>query len=235
LDVKHAVHAEMAELIHRYVRDRMSPDEAAQFEEQYFADPSLARLVEAEQVLVLTPDLIGEGKGAAPAPPRRPAATYYAWAASIMLACALAAILALGQQLQGYRADANRLAAHIARLEQPLLVVTAVPLSSMRAAAAERPAYRFALPTEPGAIVRLTVPVPPGGAGEARTVSLSLSQAGGPTVWSREQRIGARQKSLELALGQDALEPGAYALSVADDGGRPLASYAFEVLPAAAP
>ena len=233
MDVKHAEHAAMAELIHRYVGDRMSPDEAAQFEEQYFADPSLARLVEAEQVLVRAPDLIGEATVAAPAPPRRPRVTVWAMAASVLLAAALAAILALGQQLTDYRAEANRLAAHIARLEQPLLVVTAVPLSSMRAAAAERPAYRFALPEEPGAVVRLTVPVPPGAAGSG-PLSLTLVEAGGPAVWTREYAIGRRQRSLELALGQGALEPGTYALTLADGGGQRLAEFSFEVLPPAA-
>ena len=233
MDVKHAAHAEMAELIHRYVRDRMSPDEAAQFEEQYFADPSLARLVEAEQVLVRAPDLIGEGTAAAPAPPRRPRFTVWAMAASVLLAAALAAILALGQQLTDYRAEANRLAGRLAQLEQPLVVVTSVPLSSLRAAAAERPAYRFALPEEPGAAVRLTVPVPPGAAGSG-PLSLALVEAGGPEVWTREYAVGPRQRSLELALGQGALEPGAYALILANGGGQRLAEFSFEVLPPAA-
>lgn len=213
--------------IHRYVRGQMSTEEAERFEERYFADDELASLVAAEQMLwrssAFTP------RAAATALPRTeptirpPALLPYAWAAGLLLA------LAIGWHLPSIPGPA-----HVAESgAAPVQVVQSVRLSTLRAAATERPDFRFALPASPTRAIQLVLPLPPSADAAPRVLKLvAQARPDEPFASYAVTPGGAR---MELSLPGGSLGVGRYQLVLEDaepaEGPPVRARYAFEVLP----
>src|SRR5262245_55660598 len=145
-------HSELANRISRYVRGELSRQEAEEFEELYFQDDELARLVEAEQILEQAPDLLGSKSvrnqlGSRWSFTRAFGERRYAYAASFMVVAAGAALVWLGGDYRTLQQENARLQAAVAH---PTVSDGIVRLSAMRAAADEEPAFTIELPGDPG-------------------------------------------------------------------------------------
>jgi hypothetical protein len=224
---------DIQERIESYVRGELPEAEAAAFEERYFADEALARLVEAEQLLVQGKSWIGDDPRFSPAAAsgveRMPRS--YAWAAGLLLAMVLPGLAYSLIKLAQYRSESVELARQLEVLDAPAVTSIRVRLSPLRAAPGERPPWRFALPDD-GTAVSLVLPVPvdeqhSGG------IQLALYPAGSATpTWAAVAPVAGG--TAELVLRRGLLEPGIYRLQMAGPeraGGAVIAEFAFEILP----
>jgi hypothetical protein len=205
-------HIERENVVDRYVFGRLSPAEAESFEEHYLSCPACLEQIE------LTERLRAVAKQAAVAEASRPRAA--SWApfgikkAPLLLAAALL-LAALAPSYLWWRAGAAR----------PEVNALVVALAAVRGGAADQE-------------VQL-------GAGTPSVVlSLQLEEAGatrynavvardGRELWRSEDLRPSAQETLVVTLPAALLAPGEYRVDVAEAAppGRPVASFAFRVVP----
>src|SRR5262245_22267105 len=227
---------DLPDRIGRYVRGELSDREAEAFEELYFQDDQLARLVEAEQILQQAPDLIGREHGRHESGshgwiPRALGEPRYAYAAGIALFGILAGMLALGIHNRTLREANVRLLA----AARPSVADGFVRLSAVRGVSEEEHAFTVVLPQAADRFVTLLLPVPETGAGNAGPATVRLSRRdAGESLWERDVDASALAAQLVVVnLPGGTMEPGDYAITLLQqrDAAEPitLAEYAFRV------
>jgi len=230
-------HSGLADRISRYVRGELSRQEAEEFEELYFQDDELARLVEAEQILQQAPDLLGSR------PTRNQLGSHssfaqafgsrrYAYAASIMIVAAGAALVWLGGDYRTLRQEHARLRA---ASPHPTVSDGIVRLSAMRDASDAEPAFTVELPSGADRLITLMLPVPAADAAVAGGAAVRLSKRGGGVVWEQELDDGVLASQFLLVnLPGGVVEPGDYVIALQRHRGAAeaitVAEYAFRAV-----
>lgn len=227
------------DLVQRYVRGELSSEQAEKFEEQYFQDEELAKLVEAEQFLVR-----GEGLGdlesveelpttGAAIPTWRRALRIYSYAAGVLLVPL--ALLVMQQfdrsnMRSGYAVTPPPVGV-AARVQQPLARITTgqIRLSSTRSAATDRPSFRFSLPERSDEQIELILPL----RREWNQVSTLVLYRHGETdepVFELPISELSNESELRVTLPGGSISAGRYRLVQQSSDGTITAMYQFEVL-----
>ena len=216
------------------MRGELPEHEAREFEELYFQDERLARLVEAEQILQQAPDLIGtrrlDERNADRWVTRAFREPRYAYAAGIVLVGMLGGLLALGSFNQALREENARI---VAASAHPSVADSVVRLSALRGGRDEEPAFTVQLPESADRFITLLLPVPSIEATGA-PASVTLSRRGGGEVWQREvDAAGLASQVVPVNLPGGAVEPGDYVIALRRHEGAAeaimIAKYAFRV------
>jgi hypothetical protein len=225
---------EQYERIVRYVRGELPRAEADAFEEAYFQDEKLARLVEMEQIL--------QGRGAeAPAETsaapaaiaRAPASPGYRTHA---LAAAILVLVAAGVMMIWMRehVPAGSDAGVVGRLGGPVATANVLRLSPVRDGAGEAPAFAVNRPPA-GESVTLMLPLPPE-VGDDAALGVRLLREGSTgrvAVWNETIGRGAGASPwVLLTLPHETLEPDDYSVELragADDDSARFAEFRFRV------
>ncbi len=195
----------------RYVAGKLSPDEAAAFEEHYLGCPACIAMVEdSERLLVglqgLAVHKLGQGQEPASS---ETAAARSRFSPAIRLAFAAAALLLLSVPvlLQVFRI--NELNQRLEESLQPQADVPLYPLSPFRSAGGETgPVNMITLPRTPGWITLWIEPGTP----EYETFQVSLIDARGRVSWQEAGLAVNSINGLAVLLHSSRLESGEFRL-----------------------
>ena len=228
---------DLPDRIGRYVRGELSDKEAEEFEELYFQDEQLARLVEAEQILQQAPDLIGTKHALDESSSfRRRLSVFgerrYAYAASIAVLSIATALAWLAGDNRALRHENAQLQAVTAK---PSISDGMIRLSAMRGARDEEPAFTIALPAAADRFVTLQLSIPEKNI-ESGPATIQLARLdGGEPVWEKDVDARALASQIVLVnLPGGSVEPGDYVIALRRHGGAAeaitIAEYAFRVV-----
>lgn len=200
--------------VDRYIRDELSAEELAAFEEALLEDPELQLHVETalgiRQVLSQAQAL---GDSAAPRPGR--GRTRNQWAPLAMAASVLLALVS-ATLLWRTSLESNELKAQIEALKQPRTSVLQVPVDIMRSSGNVTPDVIIQKPAGHGLVV-LDIELPPEFQ-NAPLIHFELRRDEAPPIVSWSARPGQDGRS-SVALNAEAIPLGLIHLYISDEAG----------------